>query len=156
MLLSSVYMTLLALTLRCLSSLYDLQVSPAVKTDSSNTLKKKCAKLQVAPGSSHSWSIAGAPLLPRNACSEAGSCHRGQRGRDPKQLHHSEITANNHQVLKEAKSRITHLTWDCTLHWAHCSSRSKNHGRKARPSHHHKGTGSQGWKVRYYTKICLY
>lgn len=54
MLLSSVYMTPPVLTLRRLSSLYGFQFSPAVDTDSSNTLKKKCAKLQVAPGSSHS------------------------------------------------------------------------------------------------------
>lgn len=100
------------------SSLCSLQFSPAVETDSSNTLKRKCAKLQVAPGSSHSWLVAGAPLLPRNACSEAASRHRDQRGRDLKQLPHSEIIANNHHVLKEEKAELptSPETAHCTEH----------------------------------------
>jgi hypothetical protein len=78
MLLSSVYMTLLALTLRCLSSLYDLQVSPAVKTDSSNTLKKKCAKnykwlqvLHIADPSLGHLCSPGTPVLRQAAATGA-------------------------------------------------------------------------------------
>lgn len=138
-----------------LSPLCYLQCSPVVGTDSSNTLKKKCAKLRVAPGSSftlltHRW---GAPA-PQELF-WGNQPPQGPGGRDLKQLRHSEIIANNHQVLKEAKSRITNLTWDCTPHRACVLPEAT-----AMVASQATITPRRNWQPRvesrYYTKVCLY
>lgn len=136
-----------------LSNFPPLPSLPSCSSDSSNTLKKKCAKLNVAPGSSHNWSIAGHLCSP--GVSVLTDSPQGPGEKDPKQLHHSEITANN-QVFKEAtkKNYQPHLRLHTRL--SMCSSRSKNYGRQARTWQHHKGAGGQRGRVHYYTKICLY
>lgn len=85
-----------------------------VQIDSSNTLKKKCAKLKVAPGSSGSWSITGVPLhvdtlwsrrrftCSKNVCSGEVSHRWDQWGKEPKaviQTWNSGVTVNNHELF---------------------------------------------------------
>lgn len=111
----------------CLTFLHYLRFPPAVQIQVTLS-KKKCAKLNVAPGSSHNRSISGHLCSP--GMSALTESPQGPGEKDPKQLHHSEITANN-QVFKEAtKNYQPHLRLHSPLNM--CSSRSKNYGRQAR------------------------
>lgn len=79
------------------------QFSPAIQTDSSNTLKKKCAKLRLQGLPTADPSLGTS--APQECLLGWSQPAQGPGEKDPKQLHHSEITANNHQVFKEATKK---------------------------------------------------